>query len=376
MPELIEYKSFGMFTSTTRKDRASSVSNTYCLSINNNWYVIDTSCGKKRRKELKNFLKDKPAYSILCTHYHNDHIANNWFMSRKSTSIIYHKNAASKVPYLRTNSTGQILSMYRNMDKSGFLKRLGFFSSNTAEFLSGNPVISRFIMPPLLFLIAYIISFKNTGLMFSAKRKIKYLTPDKKVKINLTGLTVKGWIIDKNFYAIETPGHTDCHIIYYNRNEKTLFSGDALNFLNPNDIQFGDLSNTFKSIDLILEIAVNEKIETLAFGHYHPLTGNSNIIKYIKDIKEKHEYVYKIIQSQLEQSGINLNHDEIYQKILKIEDPVIKKLYRISFPVSTLVFLDVFVYKLITEIKKELTDIDTMENNFKCGEPENRSLIT
>jgi glyoxylase-like metal-dependent hydrolase (beta-lactamase superfamily II) len=364
-----------MFTSTTKKDRASSVANTYCFNIDNNWYIIDTSCGKKRRKELKHFLKNKKNYSILCTHYHNDHIANNWFMAKKNTKIIYHKNAVSKIPYLRTNSTGQVLSMYKNLDKKSFLSRIGFFSSRTAEFLSGRPLISRFIMPPLLFLLAYIISFKNTGFIFPSKKNINYLTPDKKVKINLSGITVKGWIIDKKLYAIETPGHTDCHIIFYHRTGKALFSGDALNFLNPNDIQFGNIEDTFKSIDLILNIAEKEGIETLASGHYHPVSGKDDVIKYIKEIKEKHEYVYGIIQSELIKCGIHLNHDEIYQKILKIDDPVIKKLSRISFPVSTLVFLDVFVYKLITEIKKELPDIDTMENNLKCGEPEKRNLV-
>ncbi len=362
-----------MFTSSFKKDRASAVSNTYCFPIDKNWYIIDTSCGKKRRKDLKYFLKDKKRYSILCTHYHNDHIANNWFISKKNTVIIYHKNAISKIPYLRTNSTGQILSMYKNMDKKSFLSRLGFFSSRTAEFLSGRTLISRFIMPPLLFVIAYIISFKNTGLMFSAKKNIDYLTPDKKVKINLSGKAAKGWIVDKNFYAFETPGHTDCHIVFYNKTEKILFCGDSLNFLNPNDIQFGDIESTFKSIDFILDIAEKEGIETLASGHYYPVTGKENVIKYIKEIKEKHEYVYGIIQSELKKSGIHLNHDEIYQKILGIDNPVIKKLSRISFPVSTLVFLDVFVYKLITEIKKKLPDIDTMENKPECGEPEKRN---
>jgi len=375
IPDPLCFKGFGMFTSTSEKNRATSISNTYCLSIDNNWYIIDTSCGKKRRAELRYFLKDKKLHSILCTHYHNDHIANNWFIVKNNTPVIYHKNAASKIPYLRTNSTGQILNMYKNLDKKDFLSRLGFFSSKTADFLSGNPLISRFIMPPLLFIMAYIISFKNTGFMFSSKKNIAYLVPDKKSEINLPGIKLKGWVIDKNFYALETPGHTDCHIMYYNKNEKVLFCGDALNFLNPNDIQFGNIEETFKSIDLILDIAEKEGIETLASGHYYPVTGNDNVIKYIKEIKEKHQYVYRITQSQLNSCGIHLDHDEVYRKILTIDDPVIKKLSRISFPVSTLVFLDVFVYKLITEIKKELLNNDTVENKHKCGEPENRSLV-
>lgn len=364
-----------MFASTLKKDRASAVANTCCFEINGNWYVIDTSCGKKRRKELKNFLKDNKKYTILCTHYHNDHIANNWFLTKRNTSIIYHKNAASKINWLRTNSTGQILKMYSDLNKEGVLNQLRFFSKKTAAFLSQNSIISRFIIPPFLFAVVSIVSFKNTGFIFPAKRNIIYLTPEKKVKINLNNITIFGWIIDKNFYAFETPGHTDCHIIFYNEKEKILFCGDALNFLNPNDMQFGNVAGTFRSIDFILDIAINEGIETVASGHYHPVTGVENVIKYIKEIKEKHEHVYRLVKSEVKISGSPIDYEEIYKKIIEMEDPVIKKLRRISFPVSTLVFLDVFVYKLITEIKKELPDIDTMENKLKCRETAGKNSI-
>ncbi len=364
----LNYRGFAMFTSTVKKDRASHVSNTYSFESNGEWYIIDTSCGRERRKELKKFLSDKNNYSILCTHYHNDHIANNWFIAKKGTGIIYHKNAASKISYLRTNSTGQILKMYRDLDSEGFLTRLGFFSKKSARLLSESSFASRFIMPPLLFLIAYIISLKNTGIMPSARKKIKYLNQESKKIIELNGITLSGWIIDKNLFAFETPGHTDCHIIYYKSDDKTLFCGDALNFLNPNDIQFGNIEETFQSIDYIMELVINEKIETLASGHYHPIEGNDNAVKYIKEIKEKHEYVYSIIRSELEKCGIDITFSEIFDIIRNIDDPVLKKLKRISFPVSTLVFLDVFVYKLITEIKKELLNSDTMENSIQCGE--------
>lgn len=364
----LKYRGFVMFTSTAKKDRASHVSNTYIFETDESCYIIDTSCGSKRKNELKRFLRDKKKCTILCSHYHNDHIANNWFIAKKGTRILYHKNASSKIPYLRTNSTGQILKMYRNLDKEGFLTRLGFFSKKSARLLSKGFISSRFILPPLLFLIAFIISFKNTGIMLPARKKIRYLDPAEKKVIKLNNTSLSGWMIDKNLYAFETPGHTDCHIIYYKADDRTLFCGDALNFLNPNDIQFGNIEETFYSIDFIMELVRNEKIEALASGHYHPIEGHDNAVQYIKEIKEKHEYVYSIIRSELQKCGINLTFSEIFSIIRDIDDPILKKLKRISFPVSTLVFLDVFVYKLITEIKKEIMNSDTMEMSRKCGE--------
>lgn len=339
------------FTLPKKRGTGSDFSNTYALNTGSRWYIIDTSCGNKRYRELKEFLKEQKDYTILCTHYHNDHIANNGRVAYKTGEILYHPNAAGKVPYLRTNGTGQILMMYRHMDKKGFLQRLGYFSDGFIDFVLKRKITSEYFMVPFLFIISYLFSLNTIGRIYSGKNRIRFFDNTKKVKITLNGFKSEGWKIEEDFYAIETPGHTDCHLMYYHSGKKILFTGDSLNFLTPNDIQYGELDSTIESQKIILNLAEKDNVQMICQGHYTPLTGNDSITEYVKDTICKHEHVYEKIRGYINSENINLPFDELYKKICAMDDPVIQKLVKITFPRSTLVFLDVYLHKMIQHIK-------------------------
>ena len=350
-----DFTTYGMvyFTDTVKGGRSSVYSNTYVVSLPGRDYIIDTSCGRKRLAELTEYFRNRGNYSILCTHYHNDHIANNGRLAGADRKIIYHENAKKKVSYLRTNGTGQILRMYRDMQKEGFLKRLGFFHDLFIRLLLKRKIYSKIIAEPLLFLISYSVSLKTIGRIYSGKRYVNYLEKPDRISLPLNGLDAEGWRIDDGLYALEAPGHTDCHIIFYVQKSKILLAGDALNFLTPNDIQFGELHSTIATQKFLLELAIKEKIEILCQGHYPPITGNEAVINHITEIIEKHEYVHSRLSSYVKEKSHGLSFDELYAQICTIDDPVIKKLARITFPRSTLVFLDVYLLKVIEEAGEE-----------------------
>jgi len=241
--------------------------------------------------------------------------------------------------------------MYNELDKKGFLQRLGYFNDSFINFMLKRKLTSKYIMTPLLFAVSFLFSLKTIGRISSGKKNIRYFNDNEKIKINFNGLETDGWCIDDRLYAIETPGHTDCHLMYYYRDKKILFTGDALNFLTPNDIQFGDLNITIKSQKLILELAEKEKISMICQGHYTPIADNRNVMEYLSETIKSHEYVYTIIRSRITESKTNLTFDELYKEICSMDDPVIQKLVKITFPRSTLVFLDVYLHKMINEIK-------------------------
>jgi glyoxylase-like metal-dependent hydrolase (beta-lactamase superfamily II) len=345
------YKDRGLlyFSETVKDGRATNYANTYILTCGNRKYVIDSSCGNKRLKRIKRFLNHNGNYTILCTHYHNDHIANNGRLAGKNTPIIYHENVSSKINYLRTNASGQILRMYRDMPKEGFLKRLGVFNDSMIKMLLKRKVYSRYIAEPLLFTVSYILSLKSIGRIYSGKKHVKYLRQREMVELNLNGMKIKGWVLDDSFYALEAPGHSDCHTVYYDRKKSILIAGDALNFLTPNDIQFGTIKETIESQEFLLELSRNEKIELLCQGHYPPVAGNEKILSYISDIIEKHKHIYNLTSSFIKDMDHSLTFDVLYTQYCSIDDPVIKRLKKITFPRSTLVFLDVYFLKMIEE---------------------------
>ncbi len=346
-----DFKDRGMtyFTDSMEAGRATVFANTYIMSVNGREYVIDSSCGRKRYRDIKTFLKDRPDYSILCTHYHNDHIANNGRLARKGSPIIYHGNAASKISYLRTNASGQILKMYREMEKEGFLRRLGMFNDTQIRLLLKRKAYSRYIAEPLLFSASYLMSLRSIGRIYTGRRHVRYLDDTSRTGIELNGMKADGWRIDDSFYAFEAPGHSDCHTVFYLRSGGILVAGDALNFLTPNDIQFGTVTETIEAQRFLLNLVKKENIQILCQGHYPPVTGNENIIHFITGIIEKHERMFELTSGFLEEAGDTLTFDELYERFCSIDDPVITRLKKITFPRSTLVFLDVYLLKMLEE---------------------------
>ena len=338
-----------VFSNRVNNSAVSDISNTYAFTLGGLWYIIDTSCGKRRLKELRAFTAEHPCATVLCTHYHNDHIANNGRVGDRKTPVIYHFMARGKIRYLRTNSTGQILMMYRDLDREGFLRSLGFFRKGFIHAVQKNRFLAEIIMPPLLFTVAWLLSRKTIGRIHTGRKRVVFLEPENMKDHNLGGLTYSSWEIAPGLYAIETPGHTDCHVSYYVQENRTLYCGDALNFLNPNDIQFGSIKDVMKTQKLLLELAKKLRIERLCMGHYEPLTGNASIIEYINDIIKRHEHIYKLIFEYLKKNGEGKTFNELYDAVKGMDDEVIRKLARITFPRSTLVFLDVYLLKIIKE---------------------------
>lgn len=339
-----------IFSDRSGKSAISTFSNTYAIKLKDKWYIIDTACGKKRRRELRAFTAGHPCRMVLCTHYHNDHIANNGRIGNSRTPIMYHQNARGKVPYLRTNATGQVLMMYRDLDREGFLLSLGFFSRGFIRAVKKYRILSDVIMPVLLFAVAWLQSLQMIGRIFTGRKRIVYLEPEGKKDHDLGGFTYPSWQITEGLYAIETPGHSDCHVAYYLQESRTLFCGDALNFLNPNDIQFGSIKHVLASQKLLLEIVEKLNVERICMGHYEPVCGNAAIVDYINDIIRRHEHIYSLVSEYLVKHGRGKNFSELYNGIKNIDDEMIKKLAKITFPRSTLVFLDVYLLKMIREL--------------------------
>ncbi len=118
-----------MFSDTERLNRASSAANTCVFSVGETVYVLNPAFGARRRNELTPLLRNAEAVNILCTHYHNDHSANSGWIVGKGGRAYYHHRIKNRIHYLRTNGTGQVTTMAREMDLSGMLRRFRMFPS-------------------------------------------------------------------------------------------------------------------------------------------------------------------------------------------------------------------------------------------------------
>lgn len=240
--------------------------------------------------------------------------------------------------------------MANSLDLDGMLKRMKMLPNWLIATIVFSSKISRIFPTVFMFIFSYIYSWNNIGTINSGRKKAKYLELADFKKISLDRIDIYGWHIDENLIAIDAQGHTDDHVIYYLTDKKILFSGDALNFLNANDIQFGDIGKVDDTINFIAEFVEKEKVEILLQGHYYPIIGTDNIINYIDEIRNKHSEMYDIVSGIIQSMEEPIQFDEALENLYAYPAELSQWLGKISFPRSTLVFLDVYLLKVLQSL--------------------------
>lgn len=339
-----------MLSDTTKLSRASAAANTYIFSVKDRQYIVDPAFGSKRYKQIITAVKPDSSPDILCTHYHNDHSANNGKIAGPDSRIYYHHAIQKKIRYLRTNGTGQILEMARQLDLEDMLKRFKMFPDALVRMLVFSSKFSRRFPLWFLFVISYVYSLNHIGPIYPGRKKASYLEPENMTGMALPHSQIKGWQINETLMAMEAPGHTDDHLVYYLTDKKILFAGDALNFLNANDIQYGEIDQIDKTLNFLLEFVKTKKVEILVQGHYYPIFGTQNIQNYISDIQDKHRQVYEIASTVILGLASPFRFTTLFERVIAHPSPLIQGLGKITFPRSTLVFLDVYLLKALESL--------------------------
>ena len=344
---ILEERGISFFTDAPDPSKGSGIANTCILRHRGRTFVIDTACGPVRVRQIKDELKEGEVFDILCTHYHNDHMANTGKVASQGTSVFCHHNLKKKIRYLRTNFTGQMLVMARDMDLEGMLKRFAVFPPPVVRLLVVLSRVSIRIPQFFVFMVCYFFSWKTMGRITVPRRAVRYFEPGSMIELADAG-KISGWEIMPGLVALETPGHTDCHISFYHPETRTLFAGDSLNFLNPNDIQFGDPASTRSTLKFLRGFVEREKVELVLTGHNYPLYGNENILALIDEVEKRYDHVCSAVRNVIGSRPV-VRFQEMVDRVWSLDDPLMKKLVRISFPRSTLIFLDVFILFILKE---------------------------
>jgi len=166
----------------------------------------------------------------------------------------------------------------------------------------------------------------------------------------MDNLTTNGWALDDDLVAMDAPGHTNDHLIFYLKEEKVLFTGDALNFLNGNDIQFGDIGKVDVTLSRIREFVAKEGVTLLLQGHFAPVAETGNILAVLSDIQNRHREVYSIATEVVRSMDVPFYFDSAYERLCRYPSERVQDLVKRSFPRSTLIFLDVYLFKVLMSL--------------------------
>lgn len=321
--------------------------NTYFLKMNNGNYLIDPAFGEKRLMEIKDQIPFHE-FDLLLTHTHLDHSANSGLAAGGHTRVILHPLAAGRLNRFKRNYTEIIPEMVKQFGVHGLLGRTGLRKPKQVKQLQ----LLKHFFPYLTSLITKIVSLqicrKAIGRVYPPKRNLFFLNYDEMLELTFENTLFRGWVISDGFYALETPGHQDDHLSFYLPEEKIMFSGDLISFLNPNDILDGSIQETRIGMQKMLQLAEAGGIEILAAGHILPVIGKEKIVSLIGAVIARQEATFNMVTDIISSCRDKTDFEEVINKIYAQDSELMKKILKINYP-RTVSFIDVYVYLYMKE---------------------------
>jgi len=309
--------------------------------------MIDAACGNKRLQQIKNHLQNRHC-DLLVTHSHLDHSANSAAAVGGNSRVIFHPRVEDKINNLRRNYTEITPAMVNAFGVRGFFGRTGMLSPAMIDRVLFIQKYMPRLFNHLLQLSSLSLLRANIGTIHTPHNNVKFLKYNDRRELAFAGTEFLGWSLDDGIYALDTPGHQDDHLSFYLLDKKTMFAGDLVNFLNPNDILDGSIKDTHTGMKKMLQLAEAGGIDILALSHALPLIGKDNVVAYIRSVIAEQDEIFDTVSTIVSSCRDKNDFEEIITKIYAHESDLMKKVLRINYPRSVS-FIDVYVYIYLRE---------------------------
>jgi len=253
-------------------------SNSYLVLEGRALYPVDTGLGSLHRAELlkavSRFSKADSVY-LLNTHWHLDHSGNGTIV----------KELQGKFPEVH-----YLIPETAKGDMERFMER------------------------------------SNTSLVDMGLEQAEWLSDGR--ELAFSGVTFSGWKLG-GVFLLSTPGHSPDSLSIYMADEKAIFTGDLLWYVNPNG-EKGSIQALLQSIARIKSLVVEEGIEYLGQGHFQPISGRQHILDYISQYEEREKALVRWLEGVVE--GDSVAVDYLLERLRESDHPAIVEALRINYP--------------------------------------------
>ena len=349
-PEIVDYlaeRGVSFITDIQEEGKGTAIANTFFLEVDNKNYLIDPGYGKKRLKQIRNSLPFNE-YDTLVTHSHLDHSANSGLIAAKDSRVIFYPLVAERINNLQRNYTEIIPAMVDTFGVKGSFGRTGILSPPMIKLMQLIQKTSPSLFNLIINVISRVFCRINIGGIYPPRKNALFLNYNdiKELQFGKTGF--RGWTLSENLLALDTPGHQNDHLSFYIPDRGLMFTGDLINFLNPNDIIEGSIKKTNVGMMKIFQLAETGGIDILAMSHTLPVIGKDNVIAYLKSVIAKQDEIFETVSEIVSSCTNKTDFEEIITKVYLHESDLMKKILKINYPRSAS-FIDVYVYIYLKE---------------------------
>jgi len=157
----------------------------------------------------------------------------------------------------------------------------------------------------------------------------EWLGEGDKEEFDFGGVTFNGWKV-AGAYLLSTPGHSPDSLSIYMADEKAIFVGDLLWYVNPNGLE-GSIESLLQSLEKIKSLVEREGIDYLGLGHFLPVEGNRNILDHISQYEENEKTLVATLEAMI--AGLaRVSVDYLLERLSHSDRSAVKEALRINYP--------------------------------------------
>jgi glyoxylase-like metal-dependent hydrolase (beta-lactamase superfamily II) len=157
----------------------------------------------------------------------------------------------------------------------------------------------------------------------------EWLKESDKENFDFDGVAFSGWKLG-DVYLLSTPGHSPDSVSLYLKEERALFPGDLLWYVNPN-VSEGSIDSLLQSIAQLKRLVAMEGIEYLGLPHFLPIEGRERILDHVSEYEAKERALVSRLEDVVAGSD-TVSVDECLEKLRESTHPAIKEAVEINYP--------------------------------------------
>jgi glyoxylase-like metal-dependent hydrolase (beta-lactamase superfamily II) len=313
-------------------------------------YLLDSGAGQTFRESIVQVLQEVgpvQSFSLLNSHVHVDHIANNDLIQLAQASETHHYLSEAGLAWLNPFSyfADQFarLGAYHDVMK-------GFQAHRAMMRMMGvvRDVLAVFVGERRALELLFHLFLRNFQPIRASRETIHPYESLPRQPLVIGGVTWTGWVLgEDDVWVLEARGHTPDEVLFYFPEHQVLHTAD-LTFAPFPTLPDSDAQVIRETLSKCQAMARAGAVRVLTDGHHHQVyRGQQEVVAFLETLLTEQEHFQTVLRQILEEHD-GLTVEQIYTSVRQRSgDPAVQHYLSLESPHTPFTLQDIIIVSLL-----------------------------
>ncbi len=326
------------------------IANVLVYRVGDRLYLLDSGAGPTIRKSILQVLQEMgpvQSFSLLNSHAHIDHIANNDLIHLVQAREIHHYHSEAGLarldPFAYFADQFARLGAYHDVMK-------GFQAHRVKMRLVGvvRDVLAVFVGERRALEMLFHIMLRNFQPIRASRETIQPYEALPRQPLVIGGVPWTGWVLgDNDVWVLEARGHTPDEVLFYLPEPQVLHTADVT-FAPFPTLPDSDGQVIRQTLSKCQAMARAGAVRLLTDGHHHQIyRGKPEVVAFLETLLTEQEHFQAVLRQILEERD-GLTVEQIYASVRQRRgDPAVQHYLSLESPHTPFALQDIIIVSLL-----------------------------